>query len=796
MELIIKYFVETLNRENGGTLFEQVASTLAEKEICSNILPSTGPFGGGDMGIDLRTHKTYLESSNSFRLYNSTEKTPTKEKIIFAFSIEKDWKSKINNDCKKIIEKYKLKPTVIDFITNQFIKTKDRENKITELKKIYPKIDFEIFDGNWIFNQLKEKHYNILVRYFNFPETHDPKIEEVYQRIYSFRDSGMTDAESVKVKNLLQRISYRVSYNGIIEQRVIDLKTVADIQVKYLPFIEKSIKNYEEALTEIKEIKDKVLISNLYYCYFKALQKLRLFDRIGGKLPEYRDFLLKNKHYQDYGFIFTWLLYLFPHKNDISSLELKKFAKESFDLMEKDIPNQVAQHIMAYYEEALVLGKQLLTFLGESKEDLLKLWSNHIKSHKDIPLYPIGKISRIVTVLAIHYEGKAEYEDLYKFVENLLINRNQKFEVAQLRKDRAMNLFNAGLYDKAIRHLNIVKIQWYDYETLRGSLLTAWLLNECYVKLGLYYSALQELYGILHMTTLDENTLSKHKDLFVKSLVFIYFKYLQLGMLGSALAIGKMALFAIIKYDMEPNLEADTSFKEGFEKNTMLSLVSLKNKYGDYADRALLIIEKIAPDIALLYKMIFKFREEIRNGKYSNISSRDIREPLDESTIKQIRIFTYKDIECVVEFEPDFDSKRLVEHLLAYLQEIFVFFLEDRDLTWIENKLLLNIKLKQSMTNFKIVEKPNNDKVELDLLINTEIINKLFTSPFKLLFELEQTLFSYILLQCTIDKQSAIKIFMDKLNKKDFFKGLSGRVPYGYVMNTFFPKEDYKKLFV
>ena len=100
------------------------------------------------------------------------------------------------------------------------------------------------------------------------------------------------------------------------------------------------------------------------------------------------------------------------------------------------------------------------------------------------------------------------------------------------------------------------------------------------------------------------------------------------------------------------------------------------------------------------------------------------------------------------------------------------------------------------MTNFKIVEKPNNDKVELDLLINTEIINKLFTSPFKLLFELEQTLFSYILLQCTIDKQSAIKIFMDKLNKKDFFKGLSGRVPYGYVMNTFFPKEDYKKLFV
>ena len=88
MEPVIKYYIETLNRENGGSLFEFIASSLAEKEICSNIMPSTGPYGGGDKGVDSRTHKTYLlDSNDNFRLYFSTDKSPTKKRIIFAVDI-------------------------------------------------------------------------------------------------------------------------------------------------------------------------------------------------------------------------------------------------------------------------------------------------------------------------------------------------------------------------------------------------------------------------------------------------------------------------------------------------------------------------------------------------------------------------------------------------------------------------------------------------------------------------------------------------------------------------------------
>lgn len=817
---VVKHFIETLNRENGGARFEQIAASLAEKEICSNILPSTGPFGGGDKGVDLRTHKTFLKDSSSlFRLYSSTPKSTTKKRIIFAFSIQKTWKTKLEKDVEKIVVKNKLKPDEVCFITNQFVKTKDRETEIKALSKKYPKVDFEIYDGEWVTSQLSEAHYDLMVNNFGFFEKLDPHIEEMYQRVYSFRDGGMTDEESVRVKELLQRTSYRVNYADILEQRVIDLKTVADIQSKYTKFIEDSIKSYEEALSELSEVADKVLVVDLYYAYFRALQKLRLHDKIAQKISEFRSQIFDNKLYQYYPYIFTWLFYLLPHRNEVKSVDLVNFAKESLELMEKDILSKVAKHVIAFYDEAILLGKQLLTLVGIRTDDEIQLWRSHIETHKDIQLYSISSIARAVTVLAVKHEGDQDYEDLCDLVEKILVSRNEKLEVAQFRKDRAMSLFNAGKYEMAIRHLNIVKIYWYEHETLRGSLLTCWALSECYAELGLYYASLHELFSILHVTTLDEDTHAEHKDLFIKSLIFIYNRYMQIGLFGSAIIMGKYAVSAIAKYREDPKLgDNDTPFTKIFEGNTYLTLVSLRNKFGKYADRVLSVISGIAPQIENTFKMFFeetdeefskgwegaedqlegakKFRDEIRSGKYADLKNTDIHEPINESETEQYRSFTYKDVEFSITFDNQFMSKKIAEHLLSYIQEIIVFVLNDKDsIVWIESKITLHIIFDKSLEKFQVREKANNDAVELDIALNPSFLEKdMFNNPFSDMFRLEQLIFSGLLLQCTINKSDEIKSFLDNLAKDDFFEGLTGRIPYGYVFNTFFVEEEYKLL--
>ena len=51
----LEYYLETLTSRKQETAFEHFARRLAEKEICPNLLPQTGPTGGGDSKVDTET---------------------------------------------------------------------------------------------------------------------------------------------------------------------------------------------------------------------------------------------------------------------------------------------------------------------------------------------------------------------------------------------------------------------------------------------------------------------------------------------------------------------------------------------------------------------------------------------------------------------------------------------------------------------------------------------------------------------------------------------------------------------
>lgn len=818
METTIRYYIETLNRENGSSIFEKLASSLAEKEICSNILPSTGPYGGGDKGTDARTHTTYLtESSEIFKLYQSSKATPTKKKIIFAFSIEKDWKAKFSKDVEKIIVKYKLQPDKICFITNQFIKSLKRETAIEELIKKYPKVGFEIFDGEWVTKKLVDPHFNLLVQCGAFPETKDPNIEELYSRIYSFRSGGMTDEESVRVKDLIQKTSYRASYLGIFEQRAIDLKTIADIQAKYTKYIDESIKFYEEALGEIDNIYDKSLVIDIYYSYFVALQKLRLYKKIATKLPEFRGFIVSNNLIEDIRYVFTWIMYLSPHQKEIDGLNLKKFTKETFEIAIKLNRKGKPRHIKALLDEGIAIGKHLLTVFRIRKDSLIEIWKKHIESVKDIPLYPLQSMSKIVAALAIPYEGTPEYENLYQFAEKILLDRDQKLDAAQLRKDRAMNLYQVGKYADVIHHLNIVKLEWYSHETIRGSMLSSFTLQDCYSHLNLYYAAIQELFTVLHLSTSDDRTLTRHKDLFIQALAQIYFRYLELGLWGSAVVMGKLALLAVRTYRLEPGLGKE---KNGFEfvfgNNTLTMLGEFTSKLPELSKRIVKILNPLRLSIMYSYKMMFeesdedfkkgwegyerefkeavKLRKELRAGKHKFLEDRGLKDSRDETLETQERRFVYKEIDLTLVFKNTYENKLISEYLLSLLQMVFVELLNVAEFAWIEKKINLELLFDSSVVDFEIREKPNNKAVSLDIVISPSKIKGFYESPSEMISKLEIYLLVVILHQCTIDNSKHIKNVVNTLKENGFLGSLAGRLPFGVPFKTFYTKKDYLEL--
>ena len=53
---MLEYHLESLTNRSQETDFQQFAQHLAEHEICPNLLPQTGPTGGGDSKVDTETY--------------------------------------------------------------------------------------------------------------------------------------------------------------------------------------------------------------------------------------------------------------------------------------------------------------------------------------------------------------------------------------------------------------------------------------------------------------------------------------------------------------------------------------------------------------------------------------------------------------------------------------------------------------------------------------------------------------------------------------------------------------------
>jgi hypothetical protein len=142
---LLDHQLETLTNRKEENEFEHLSRRLAEREICPNLRPQTGPTGGGDAKVD---SETYPVSDDIAQSWYEGEEAGAHEMWAFAFSAKKDWRSKVRSDVKSI--KSTDRPyRRIYFITNQYVRDKVRpqvEGELTELAGC----PVHIFDRTWI----------------------------------------------------------------------------------------------------------------------------------------------------------------------------------------------------------------------------------------------------------------------------------------------------------------------------------------------------------------------------------------------------------------------------------------------------------------------------------------------------------------------------------------------------------------------------------------------------------------------------------------------------------------------
>jgi hypothetical protein len=154
---LFAFSLERLTTDKKEREFEDFARRLAEREVCPNLLPQTGPTGGGDSKTDASTYPVADELAGRCWWGHTA---PANEDWAFAFSCKHDWRAKVKDDIAKIAGLPREFSKAF-FITNQPVKDKSRAEVENDLRSKHG-IDVRIFDRNWLIERVYANHHEAL----------------------------------------------------------------------------------------------------------------------------------------------------------------------------------------------------------------------------------------------------------------------------------------------------------------------------------------------------------------------------------------------------------------------------------------------------------------------------------------------------------------------------------------------------------------------------------------------------------------------------------------------------------
>ena len=142
---MFKHIMSQLSTDMRQDAFEEFTRRCVQRLITPNIIPQTGPTGGGDAKADLITFPVSKATSSVWTVPGGG--SSGNEKWAFAISSVQKWSPKMDRDVKKIVD-YLPDTTRIFFCTNQAVASRSRLNKQKKYQKEYH-IETEILDLNW-----------------------------------------------------------------------------------------------------------------------------------------------------------------------------------------------------------------------------------------------------------------------------------------------------------------------------------------------------------------------------------------------------------------------------------------------------------------------------------------------------------------------------------------------------------------------------------------------------------------------------------------------------------------------
>jgi hypothetical protein len=442
---VFEYYLDTLTSRKQEYEFEDLCRRIAEKEICPNLRPQTGPTGGGDSKVDSETYP--VAEAISLRWYEGVGREAANQRWAFAFSTKKQWKPKVQQDVENI-STTKRNYEHIYFISNQFIRDKDRAATEDELTNKYL-IPVHIMDRNWIIKCVFEHGRQQLA------------IETL----------GLTQYEKKRCSTLGPKDTQKQSELQEIDRNIQDINRYKDVEYQLAEDCMRSAilaRNLERTRNEVEgrfdraeQIADKVNYRQqkmriAYIRTWTAYFWYNDYNELNKRYDQVEHYIIGSEQSEDIEKLANlWLLLDTSVKTkhlDINQAKLwerKNTLRNELDRLAADTsrPNNA---IRAQIRRSTLDIYESIDHPSDADRHIVQL-IEIIETNHHLIDFPFDFISEVIPVLEQLFPNSKKFDQLFETIVNLTAIRQSKGATGDLLLQRGLHKLRSGKNYEAIK---------------------------------------------------------------------------------------------------------------------------------------------------------------------------------------------------------------------------------------------------------------------------------------------------------------------------------------------------------
>lgn len=497
---LLEYQLDSLTSRSQETDFERFARQLAEKEICPNLLPHTGPTGGGDSKVDTETYP--VADNLALAWYVGSGREAASERWAFAISAKKKWRAKVQADVAKIVATNRGYSKAF-FITNQYVSDRSRAEVEDQLRNDY-KIDVRILDRSWILDRVfKNGHESLAIDVLGLQASIRPQVRKgpldlkkeedlskVETRITDAAQHGRLDiqfaADCVEAATLSRDLERPRTE---VDNRFVRARDAAD---KYGTTHQKLVCAYQVAWTNYWWYEDYRLFSESY----GLVESYAV-----GSQNAYDLELLTNLWFVLYSTVMSKHIsepdaHLDARTKTLTG-ELERLSKE------QDRPSTALQ------AQTLRLQMRFLSSGTNNIENVLHEFKEVVEQCEGMIGYPLLPVVETLTELGIFLDDRPAYKELFEAMVRIIGAREGEIAAARLLLSQGARHLDKNRPYEAIRFLGRTLVSLYKDESRDDLVRALYLCAAAYEQVGLLWAARGTVLTAAAIATYDFATYSE-----------------------------------------------------------------------------------------------------------------------------------------------------------------------------------------------------------------------------------------------------------------------------------------------